>query len=132
MLSAVFDQLDFIYCPSRDVVADLAHYAGAGGEVVFTVERFQTRVAMIKLTDEGPGVVLAQHLDGDQPILLYRVADLVIAAADLRRRGVHVSERFEFPYGNGVELDNPGPQRVAIYERTRAERGDSLIGRRDF
>jgi hypothetical protein len=60
------------------------------------------------------------------------VPDLEAAVAELGERGAEVGERFEFPYGFGVELLSPDPQRLAIYERSRADRGDSLSGRRDF
>jgi hypothetical protein len=65
-------------------------------------------------------------------VLLYRVGDLAAATEQLRERGVEIGETFEFPYGEGAELTNPGPQRVAVYQRTRPDRGDSLRGRRDF
>jgi hypothetical protein len=127
----MFGPLDFVYLPSRDVAADLAHWMLAGGEVVFAVERFDTRVAMMSL-GEGPGFLLAQHLDGDAPVLVYRVDDLAASVTALNGRGLGVSDRFEFPYGDAVEVLSPGPQRVAIYERSRPDRGDSLRGRRDF
>ena len=127
----MFGPLDFVYLPSRDVAADCAHWSRAGGDVVFTVERFDTRVAMMSL-GEGPGFLLAQHLEGDAPVLVYRVDDLTASVADLAGRGIEVSGRFEFPYGDAVEVLSPGPQRVAIYERSRPERGDSLRDRRDF
>jgi hypothetical protein len=44
---APFGQLDFIYMPSRDTAADVKHFTEAlGGELVFAIERFGTRVAM--------------------------------------------------------------------------------------
>lgn len=129
----MFEQLDFLYLPSRDVAADLQHFVdGLGGELVFAIERFGTRVAMVRLAGDGPPVLLAQHLEGEQPVLVYRVGALDAAVAELERRDVAVGPRFEFPYGEGVELLGPGPQRVAVYERTRPDRGDSLTGRRDF
>lgn len=127
----MFGLLDFVYLPSRDVAADLAHWTQVGGEVVFAVERFDTRVAMLTL-GPGPGFLLAQHLEGDAPVLVYRVDDLEAAVTDLGAQGLEVGERFEFPYGDAVEVPSPDPQRVAIYERTRPDRGDSLRGRRDF
>jgi hypothetical protein len=77
-------------------------------------------------------VLFAEHLEGDRPVLIYRVDDLTGASDDLVASGVEVGEPFEFPYGEGVELVNPGPQRTAIYARTRPDRGASLRGRRDF
>ncbi len=127
----MFGLLDFVYLPSRDVAADLAHWTQVGGEVVFAVERFDTRVAMLTL-GPGPGFLLAQHLEGDAPVLVYRVDHLEAAVTDLGAQGLEVGERFEFPYGDAVEVPSPDPQRVAIYERTRPDRGDSLRGRRDF
>jgi hypothetical protein len=125
-------RLDFVYCPSRDAAADLAHWTGhLGAEAVFAVERVGTRVACVE-TGDGPAVLFAEHLEGDRPVLLYRVDDLDTAVAGLRARGVEVGERFEFPFGEGAELVNPGPQRTAVYERSRPDRGASLRGRRDF
>jgi hypothetical protein len=124
----VFDRLDFVYQPSRDVGADLTYYVDAlGAEVVFTIERFETRVAMLRVSDDGPHLLLAEHLDGDAPVLVYRVDDLAAA-----RERLPAAEPFEFPFGDGLLLSSPTPQRIAVYERTRAERGASLTGRRDF
>jgi hypothetical protein len=48
------------------------------------------------------------------------------------RHDVEVGVRFEIPHGPGAELTNPGPQRVALYERTRPGADRRLAGRRDF
>lgn len=46
---------------------DLEYYTGAlGAEFVFAVEWFETRVAMVRLAPEAPGLLLAEHLDGEQ------------------------------------------------------------------
>ena len=129
----VFDELEFIYCPSFDVSAEVAHYVeGLGANVVYAIEAFDTRVAMLRLTASGPKLLLAQHLHGEQPVLVYRVPDLDAAEADLARRGVGFSQRFGFPDGDATELDIPGPQRIAVYQRTRPERASQLEGRIDF
>lgn len=129
----MFEQLDFVYQPSRDVAADVRHYMDTlGAEFVFAIERFGTRVAMVRLTPDSPGLLLAEHLHGDQAILIFRVPDLEVAAHQIEERGGRIGSRFEMPYGVGVQLDTPGPQRLAIYEATHAERGRSLAGRRDF
>jgi hypothetical protein len=129
----VFDSLDFVYLPSRDVAADVAHFTSAlGAELVFAIERFGTRVAMMRLSPDPPALLLAQHLQGDRPILVHRVADLEAAISELEARGTAVGQRFEIPFGPGAELGLPGRQRVALYERSRPEMAERLEGRRDF
>ena len=129
----MFDRLDFVYLPSRDVAADLEHFTGGlGAEVVFAIEAFGTRVAMVRLARDPPPLLLAGHLQGDQPILVYRVENLDQATAELRDRDVEIGVDFEIPHGRGVEVINPGPQRIALYERTRPGADERLAGRRDF
>jgi hypothetical protein len=129
----MFDCLDFVYLPSRDVAADVTHFTrGLGGKLVFAIAAFGTRVAMVRLDPHPPPLLLAEHLQGDQPVLVYRVADLDRAIAELRDREVDVAVRFEIPHGPGAELANPGPQRVALYQLTRPASDARLAGRRDF
>jgi hypothetical protein len=132
-LCGVLERLDFVYLPSRDVAGDVAHFtAGLGADLVFAIEAFGTRVAMVRLAPHPPPLLLAQHLEGEQPVLVYRVADLDREIADLRDRGVGLGMRFEIPHGPGVELSNPGVQRVALYQLTRPQADERLAGRRDF
>jgi hypothetical protein len=129
----VFVALDFVYLPSRDVAADLSHLTEkVGGQLVFAIEAFGTRVAMVRLSPDPPAVLLAGHLEGGQPVLVYRVDDLELATAELEDRGVALSEPFEIPYGPGVEISSPGPQRLALYQLTRPDASERLFGRRDF
>jgi hypothetical protein len=87
---------------------------------------------MVRLAPDAPSLLFAGHLQGDQPILVYRVEDLDRAIAELRGRRVEIGVDFEIPHGRGVEITNPGPQRVAVYELTRPEAAERLAGRRDF
>jgi hypothetical protein len=129
----VFEELDFVYLPCVDAAAEAERYVtGLGAEVVYAIEAFETRVVMLSLTEGGPNLLLAEHLHGEQPVLIFRVASLEVAVADLEARGVGLSEPFGFPDGDAVEVEMPGPQRIAVYERTRPERGAGLAGRRDF
>ena len=129
----MFDQLDFVYLPSRDVSADVGHFTEwLGGELVFAIEAFGTRVAMVRLDPGPPALLLAGHLEGDQPVLVYRVSDLESALSDLGDRGVEISARFEIPHGPGAELRNPGPQRIALYALTRPGADERLAGRCRF
>jgi hypothetical protein len=129
----VFDQLDFLYVPSRDVAADLAFYTDElDGEVVFAIEAFGTRVAQVRVTEGGPRLLLAGHLEGEAPVLVYRVGNLDEAIAALEHRGAEIEARFGIPHGPGATLRSPGGQRLAIYELTRPEADQRLEGRRDF
>jgi hypothetical protein len=129
----VFESLDFVYLPSRDVAAELPYYVDAlGAKLVFAIEAFGTRVAMVTVTDAPPAVLLAGHLEGDRPVLVYRVTDLEQTLEALESRGVTPAARFEIPHGPGAELTVPGPQRLALYELTRPEVPARLVGRHDF
>jgi hypothetical protein len=129
----MFERLDYIYQPSRDVAADVAHYTDTlGGRLVFAIEAMGTRVAMIDLTEGPPQIVLAGHLDGDQPILVYRVPDLEVAARELEGRGADRGHTLEIPQGPVRSFVAPGGERLAIYELTRPGVAEGFAGRRDF
>ena len=129
----MFDQLEFLYLPTRDAADDVQYFTqGLGAELVFAIEAFETRVAMVRLQSGPPALLLAEHLEGDQPVLVFRVGDLEQSVQHLRGRGVEIRARFGIPHGPGVELAIPGPQRLALYELTRPEATERLSGRRDF
>lgn len=125
--------LDFIYMPSPDAAADMRHVEEAlGGAIVFAIERFGTRVAMVSVGQASPALLFAEHLEGERPVLVYRVDDLDAAAAQLREQGAEVGDEFGIPHGPIRAVAMPGGNRLAIYELTRPERAASLAGRRDF
>ncbi len=128
-----FEQLDFLYVPSRDVAGDLAFFGEVlGGRVVFAIDSMGTRVAAVRLTEEPPLVLLTDHLEGDQPILVYRVPDLDAALSELEGRGWRREHTFEIPHGPICSFSGPGGHRVAVYQLTRPEAAAHLEGRRDF
>ena len=130
---APFQQLDFVYMPSRDVAADLAFLTEVlGGRVVFAVEAMGARVAAVGLTEGPPLVLLADHLEGDRPILVYRVADLDTALAELEGRGWQRQHTLEIPHGPCCAFRAPGGHRIAVYQLTRPGVAAHFEGRRDF
>jgi hypothetical protein len=128
-----FAQLDFLYTPSADPAADARHAVDVlGGRLVFAIEAYGTRVAMVQLTEAPPALVFAGHLSGERPIHVFRVADLEASVAALRARGWDDGHRFGIPHGPGCAYRTPGGHRVAIYELTRPGAAEHLVGRRDF
>jgi hypothetical protein len=129
----VFEQLDFLYMPSSDVATDLAYFTDVlGGRLVFAIEGMGSRVAMIELTPGPPAVLLADHVEGERPILVYRVAQLKKALRELADRGWDSEGTFEIPQGPCCSFRTPGGHRVALYQLTRPQVAVHFEGRRDF
>jgi hypothetical protein len=127
------ERLDFLYIPSRDVAADLGYFTEVlGGRVSFAIQAMGTRVAAVRLTEQPPLVLLADHLEGERPILVYRVPDLDAAMADLEARGWQRQHTLEIPHGPCCSFRTPGGHRVALYQLTRPEVAAHFEGRRDF
>ncbi|HEU5003078.1 MAG TPA: hypothetical protein VFW71_09910 [Actinomycetota bacterium] len=128
-----FEQLDFLYTPSTDVAADTAWFCDVlGGRLVFAIDAMGTRVAMVELSAGPPQVLLADHLEGDRAILVYRVADLEGSLAALQAQGWTKERTFEIPHGPCCSFTGPGGHRVALYQLVRPDVGAHFAGRMDF
>jgi hypothetical protein len=108
----------------------LARAAWSRSVVVATAQGYARPAARLAVT--GPKLLLTQHFHGDQPVLVYRDPDLEATETELARRGVGLNPPLRFPDRDATELDVPGPQRIAVYQRTRPERAAQLEGRIDF
>jgi hypothetical protein len=132
-MAAPFVQLDFLYCPSGDVAAEASYFTDVlGGELVFAIESGGTRVAAVRLSDGPPLFLLADHVEGDRPILVYRVDDLAASLVELQERGWQPVDTFEIPHGPCCSFRTSGGHRVALYQLTRPEVAAHFEGRRDF
>ena len=132
-MAAPFAQLDFLYCPSGDVAAEASYFTDVlGGELVFAIESGGTRVAAVRLTGGPPLFLLADHVEGDRPILVYRVDDLAASLVELQARGWQPVGTFEIPHGPCCSFRTSGGHRVALYQLTRPEVAAHFEGRRDF
>ena len=128
-----FESLDYIYTPSADVAADMRFFSEVlGGRIAFAIDAMGARVAKIELTEGPPHVLLTDHLEGDRPVLVYRVADLDESVRALRRRGFRKGRDVELPMGTCRTFSGPGGHRIALYELTRPGVADHFDGRRDF
>jgi hypothetical protein len=125
--------LDYLYTPSRDVEGDMRYFRDVlGGEVIFAFDRMGTRVAMIRLGEAGPAILLTDHLDGDRPILVYRVERLAHALGELEAHGWTREQTIELPPGPACSFRTPGGHRIAIYEPSRPGVVESFAGQFDF
>lgn len=129
----MLDQLDFIYMPSEDVAEDVRYFTKVlGARAVFAVEGMGTRVAMVELGERSPRLLLAGHLEGDRPVLVYRVANLSSALDELESRGWQREGTFEIPHGPVCSFRTTSGHRIAVYELARPEADEHFAGRRDF
>jgi hypothetical protein len=127
----VFQSLDFLYVPTGDVGTVARRYVNElGVELVWQVRAMGTVVACLRPADDGPLVLLTDHLEGDVPILIYRVADYAAVVSQLRAAGTELRE-LEIPHGPCASFRAPGGQRVAVYELTRPDAAHQFDGRID-
>ncbi len=128
-----FEQLDYVYTPSSDVAAEARYFVDVlGGRLGFAVEGMGARVAMIELASGPPHVLLADHLEGERPILVYRVADLRKTTAELKKRGLKKQHAVELPMGSASSFVTPSGHRIAVYELSRPGVLEHFMGRKDF
>lgn len=128
-----FEGLDFLYTPSRDVPADMADFVDVlGGRLVFAIDDGGIQAALIELTDGPPHILLTSHVEGDRPIMVYRVADHRAAVDALIERGWTPSRSLEIPQGPCTSFRTRGGHRIAIYQLVRPDVLDHFAGRRDF
>jgi hypothetical protein len=128
-----FLQLDYLYTPSADVAADARYFTDVlGGRLAFSIEGMGARVAKIELTSGPPHLLLTDHLVGERPIFIYRVANLDEAMRTLEKRGWKKAQTLEIPMGPCCSFTTPSGHRVAIYQLTRPDVASHFDGRFDF
>lgn len=128
-----FQQLDYLYTPSSDVAADVRYFTDVlGGRLAFAIDSMGARVARIDLSGGPPHVLLTDHLEGDRPILVYRVSNLDESLAALKRRGWKKGTKLEIPLGPCCSFTSPRGHRIALYELSRPGVAEHFEGRRDF
>ncbi|MEP6994928.1 MAG: VOC family protein [Acidobacteriota bacterium] len=127
------ESLDYLYLPAPEIEAAIAFYTdGLGGELLWRIRDGQTWVAAVRLAETGPIVLLANHLAPGHGLLVYRVRSLDEARRRLGDRGWAVEgEPFELPQGPCLVIQDPGKQRLAVYERLRPDVDQHFLGRFD-
>ena len=124
--------LDFVYTPTRDVDAAIAqHVAGFGAVLEWKVRAMDTVVACLRVSETGPKILLSEHVEGERPILVYRVANYRAAVEQLRAAGAHDVRELEIPHGPCASLRMANGQRCAVYELVRPGAMTHFDGRFD-
>ena len=133
MDSQLLESQDYLYVPAPDFEAAVTFYTGTlGGELRWRIGHGSTWVAAVRLVDAGPLVLLANHLEPGQLLLIYRTRSLAKLEHALTNAGWAVEGSvFELPPGPCVIFRDPGGQRVAAYERVRPEVEAAFEGRFD-
>ena len=74
-VSAPFLSLDFLYVPTREPDRDIDYYTRVlGGAALFRAKAMGTEVTGIRLSRNGPLVLLAEHPKGELSVLVYRTS----------------------------------------------------------
>ncbi|HEX8771594.1 MAG TPA: hypothetical protein VF711_12580 [Acidimicrobiales bacterium] len=128
----MFLSLDFVYVPTADVSATATRYVEVfGAELQWNVSGMGTRVACLRLSETGPALLLSGHLEGETPILVYRVADYTATVTALRATGSGEITELEIPQGPCASFRADGGQRYAVYELVRPGVDEHFAGRFD-
>jgi hypothetical protein len=90
-----------------------------------------TTVACLRVSAEGPALLLSGHLEGPDPVLVYRVAEYSAALEALRAAGATDIHQLEIPQGPCASMRTQDGLRLAIYELTRPGVIDTFTGRVD-
>ena len=127
-----YESLDYMYVPTSDVDASVRRYVDAAdAELVWKVRGMGTVVACLRVSADGPAMLLTEHLVGTVPILVYRVTDYEAAIQRLRDTGAADIHELEIPHGPCASFRLADGQRLAIYELTRPGAAASFDGRID-
>ena len=128
-----FASLDYVYVPAPDFEAAVHFYtATLGGELRWKIHDGGVWVAAVRVSGDGPTVLVASHLAPQQTILIYRVTSFDEARRRLAESGwSDVEEPFEIPQGPCLVFRDPGGQRLAIYEVGRRGIVETFDGRVD-
>jgi hypothetical protein len=115
------------------VAADVEYFTSVlGAELAFAIEGMGARVAMVRLSEDPPHVLLTDHLEGTMAIMVYRVSELDAAMRELKARGWKKAQTLELPMGPCCSFKTPGGHRIAVYELSRPGVLAHFLGRRDF
>ena len=130
----MFQRLDYVYLPSRDVAADVEYFTAVlGARLIFAIDAMGTRVAMVKASSTSRRRCCCRgtsRVTGRSSSTASQTSAPPLARP--RARGWRPGHGMEIPQGPIHSFTAPGGQRLAIYQLTRPGAIQTFAGRRDF
>lgn len=128
----MFKSLDFLYVPAPDIESSVQYYTMVlGGELLWKIHAYGVWVACIRLSDSPPYVLLADHIDRKDVMLIYQVDNLENAIAGLKAKGWKEEKRIEIPPGPCCTFRDPADNALVIYQNLRPFVMDEFKGKID-
>ena len=129
----MFESLDFLYVPAPEIESSIRYYTEVlGSQLLWKIHAFGVWVACIKLSEnERPYVLLADHINKKDVMLIYRVENLELTARKLRSKGWKEENRIEIPPGPCYVFRDPADNALVIYENARPYVMQEFAGRID-
>ena len=131
-MTMIFESLDFLYVPAPNIQESITYYTKVlDGELLWKIHAFGVWVACVKLSDKEPYILLANHLERKDLMLIYRVNNLDKARSELRARGWKEEKSLEIPNGPCLTFRDPADNSIVIYENRRPDVMRNFKGRID-
>jgi len=128
----IFESLDFLYVPAPNIQQSITYYTKVlDGELLWKIHAFGVWVACVKLSDKEPYILLANHIERKDLMLIYRVNNLDKARSELRARGWKEEKSLEIPNGPCLTFRDPADNSIVIYENRRPDVMRNFKGRID-
>ena len=128
----LFESLDFLYIPAPDIEESVKYYTKVlGGELLWKIHAYGVWVASVKLSEDEPFLLLADHIGRKDLMLIYRVQNLEKTATELISRGWTKEKDLEIPPGPCFTFRDPAENHIAIYENKRPNVMKEFMGRID-
>ena len=131
-MTMIFESLDFLYVPAPNIQESITYYTKVlDCELLWKIHAFGVWVACVKLSDKEPYILLANHIERKDLMLIYRVNNLDKARSELRARGWKEEKSLEIPNGPCLTFRDPADNSIVIYENRRPDVMRNFKGRID-
>ena len=129
----IFESLDFLYVPAPNIEESITYYTKVlHGELLWKIHAYDVWVACVKLSNKEPHILLANHIEKKDLMLVYRINNLDKARSELQARGWKEEKSLEIPNGPCSTFRDPASNSIVIYENRRPSIMNDFKGRIDI